>query len=114
MCLELKHRKTIDKAARSAEGPRQVGRGLGFWTSGRIIQNELGGATVEPCKRIRKLIAKTATTKYPTCAVGEPNHLTQLATSECKAVQVARAFFQAATMLSDDNEDILPQVGLCY
>jgi hypothetical protein len=46
--------------------------------------------------------------------VGEPNHLTQLATSECKAVQVARAFFQAATMLSDDNEDILPQVGLCY
>ena len=33
MCLKLKHRKTIDKAARSAEGPRQVGRGLGFWTS---------------------------------------------------------------------------------
>jgi hypothetical protein len=25
-------------------------------------------------------------------------------------VQVARAFFQAATKLSDDNEDILPQV----
>ena len=29
---------------------------------------------------------------------------------ECRAVQVARAFFQAATKLSDDNEDILPQV----
>ena len=27
-----------------------------------------------------------------------------------RAVQVARAFFQAATKLSDDNEDILPQV----
>ena len=25
-------------------------------------------------------------------------------------MQVARAFFQAATKLSDDNEDILPQV----
>mmetsp|Transcript_47066 Transcript_47066/g.114676 ORF Transcript_47066/g.114676 Transcript_47066/m.114676 type:complete len:491 (+) Transcript_47066:255-1727(+) len=28
---------------------------------------------------------------------------------ECRAVQVARAFFQACTKLSDDNEDILPQ-----
>jgi hypothetical protein len=29
-------------------------------------------------------------------------------------VQVARAFFQASTKLSDDNEDILPQVrGVC-
>ena len=26
-------------------------------------------------------------------------------------MQVARAFFQAATKLSDDNEDILPQVS---
>ncbi|EKX33537.1 hypothetical protein GUITHDRAFT_156009 [Guillardia theta CCMP2712] len=34
-----------------------------------------------------------------------PNH----ANEECRAVQVARAFFQAATKLSDDNEDILPQ-----
>jgi hypothetical protein len=33
-----------------------------------------------------------------------------LANEECRAVQVARAFFQAATKLSDDNEDILPQV----
>jgi hypothetical protein len=32
-----------------------------------------------------------------------------LANEECRAVQVARAFFQAATKLSDDNEDILPQ-----
>jgi hypothetical protein len=46
--------------------------------------------------------------------VGVPNQVTQLPTSECKAVQVARAFFQAATKLSEDNEDILPQVGLCY
>eukprot|EP00960_Hanusia_phi_P074060 768143-Hanusia_phi.AAC.3 len=29
--------------------------------------------------------------------------------SEGRAVQVARAFFQACTKLSDDNEDILPQ-----
>ena len=36
-----------------------------------------------------------------------PNH----ANEECRAVQVARAFFQAATKLSEDNEDILPQVG---
>eukprot|EP00288_Rhodomonas_lens_P003349 CAMPEP_0177725088 /NCGR_PEP_ID=MMETSP0484_2-20121128/19062_1 /TAXON_ID=354590 /ORGANISM="Rhodomonas lens, Strain RHODO" /LENGTH=562 /DNA_ID=CAMNT_0019237573 /DNA_START=465 /DNA_END=2153 /DNA_ORIENTATION=+ len=34
-----------------------------------------------------------------------PNH----ANEECRAVQVARAFFQAATKLSEDNEDILPQ-----
>jgi len=32
------------------------------------------------------------------------------ANEECRAVQVARAFFQASTKLSDDNEDILPQV----
>mmetsp|Transcript_104570 Transcript_104570/g.168277 ORF Transcript_104570/g.168277 Transcript_104570/m.168277 type:complete len:612 (+) Transcript_104570:333-2168(+) len=31
------------------------------------------------------------------------------ANEECRAVQVARAFFQASTKLSDDNEDILPQ-----
>jgi len=30
---------------------------------------------------------------------------------ECRAVQVAKAFFQATTKLSEDNEDILPQVG---
>lgn len=29
---------------------------------------------------------------------------------ECRAVQVAKAFFQATTKLSEDNEDILPQV----
>eukprot|EP00283_Hemiselmis_rufescens_P003201 CAMPEP_0173430366 /NCGR_PEP_ID=MMETSP1357-20121228/8814_1 /TAXON_ID=77926 /ORGANISM="Hemiselmis rufescens, Strain PCC563" /LENGTH=142 /DNA_ID=CAMNT_0014394687 /DNA_START=349 /DNA_END=773 /DNA_ORIENTATION=+ len=29
--------------------------------------------------------------------------------TECRAGQVARAFFEAATKLSDDNEDILPQ-----
>lgn len=28
---------------------------------------------------------------------------------ECRAGQVARAFFEAATKLSEDNEDILPQ-----
>lgn len=39
-------------------------------------------------------------------ASGMPNH----ANEECRAVQVARAFFQAATKLSEDNEDILPQV----
>eukprot|EP00277_Geminigera_cryophila_P031670 CAMPEP_0173060614 /NCGR_PEP_ID=MMETSP1102-20130122/2709_1 /TAXON_ID=49646 /ORGANISM="Geminigera sp., Strain Caron Lab Isolate" /LENGTH=282 /DNA_ID=CAMNT_0013926891 /DNA_START=101 /DNA_END=947 /DNA_ORIENTATION=- len=38
-------------------------------------------------------------------AVGMPN----TANEECRAVQVARAFFQASTKLSDDNEDILPQ-----
>lgn len=37
-----------------------------------------------------------------------PNHPNE----ECRAVQVARAFFQAATKLSEDNEDILPQVCL--
>lgn len=46
----------------------------------------------------------TASSKSP--AVGMPNHTNE----ECRAVQVARAFFQAATKLSDDNEDILPQV----
>jgi hypothetical protein len=35
-----------------------------------------------------------------------PNHHNE----ECRAVQVARMFFQAATKLSEDNEDILPQV----
>eukprot|EP00960_Hanusia_phi_P053546 762146-Hanusia_phi.AAC.3 len=39
-----------------------------------------------------------------------PNH----ANEECRAVQVARAFFQAATKLSEDNEDILPQVCLVW
>ncbi len=29
---------------------------------------------------------------------------------ESRANQVAKAFFQATTKLSDDNEDILPQV----
>ena len=29
---------------------------------------------------------------------------------EGRAIQVARAFFHAATKLSDDTEDILPQV----
>jgi hypothetical protein len=32
------------------------------------------------------------------------------AVEDTRAVQVARAFFQAATKLSEDNEDILPQV----
>lgn len=31
------------------------------------------------------------------------------ARTECRAVQVARAFFHACTKLSDDTEDILPQ-----
>ena len=31
--------------------------------------------------------------------------------SECRAVQVARIFFKACTKLSDDDEDILPQVS---
>ena len=31
---------------------------------------------------------------------------------DVRSVQVARAFFEAATRLSDDNEDILPQVLL--
>ena len=30
---------------------------------------------------------------------------------ECRAVQVARTFFKACTKLSDDDEDILPQVS---
>jgi hypothetical protein len=29
---------------------------------------------------------------------------------DIRSVQVARAFFEAATRLSEDNEDILPQV----
>jgi hypothetical protein len=31
--------------------------------------------------------------------------------NECRAVQVARTFFKACTKLSDDDEDILPQVS---
>jgi hypothetical protein len=31
---------------------------------------------------------------------------------EGRAIQVARAFFRAATKLSDDTEDILPQVTM--
>ena len=30
---------------------------------------------------------------------------------DIRSVQVARAFFEAATRLSEDNEDILPQVS---
>lgn len=30
---------------------------------------------------------------------------------ESRAVQVAKIFFQACTKLSEDNEDILPQVS---
>eukprot|EP00961_Rhodomonas_salina_P001040 14737-Rhodomonas_salina.1 len=36
------------------------------------------------------------------------------ARTECRAVQVARAFFHACTKLSDDTEDILPQVSAPY
>ncbi len=31
-----------------------------------------------------------------------------------RSVQIARAFFEAATRLSEDNEDILPQVPLLW